>query len=116
MAAHAIRAEVSSRSRALATQHVRIGSADRVLCRLFASLIIPFIGHAAIVADIDIPPGGKGAVRLIPAKAGPQSRQRTAGQVLISLGSGLHSVRNIPSRYIPYRRIGAQKLSVISVA
>jgi hypothetical protein len=52
-----------------------------VLCSLFASLIIPFIGHAAIVADIDIPPGGKGAVRLIPANAGPQSRQWMAGQV-----------------------------------
>ncbi|MGO9187272.1 MAG: hypothetical protein ACLP8X_02245, partial [Streptosporangiaceae bacterium] len=58
MAAHAIRAEIRSLSRALATEHVCIGSADRVLRRLFASLIVPFIGHAAIVADMDIPSGG----------------------------------------------------------
>lgn len=57
MAAHAIRVEIRSLSRALATQYVCIGSTDLVLRRLFASLIVPFIGHAAIVTDMDIPVG-----------------------------------------------------------
>jgi hypothetical protein len=57
MAAHAIRAEIRSLSRALATEYVCIGSTDLVLRRLFASLIVPLIGHAANVADMDIPVG-----------------------------------------------------------
>jgi len=57
MAAYAIGAEIRSLSRALATEYVCIGSTDLVLRRLFASLIVPFIGHAANVTDMDIPVG-----------------------------------------------------------
>ena len=59
MGAHTVRPEIGGLPGALATKHVCVGHADRVVCRLFPGLLVPFMGHAAIVADTHTPPGSK---------------------------------------------------------
>jgi hypothetical protein len=80
MATHSVRTEVRSFSYAFAAEYVCVGSADRVLCRLFAGILVPFVGHGAIGADMHIPSGGKIVVRLVPARA-PQAQHRMARQI-----------------------------------
>jgi len=85
MTAHALRPEIGSLLRAPAAEHVCVGRADGVGCRLFARLLVPFVGHVAIVADMHIPPGGKAVARLKP------SRRRSA-RVVVDIGQVISEI------------------------
>jgi len=52
MAAHAMMPELGCLPCALVAEHVCVGLADRVVCCLFPSLLVPFVSHFAIVADM----------------------------------------------------------------
>lgn len=69
MAAHAVRPEIGGLPVALLVEHADVGRADRVACCPFAGLLIPFISHAVIVADMRMPPGRKTIARPIPPAA-----------------------------------------------
>lgn len=57
MAPHAIRPEIGGLPGALPAEHVCVRSADQAGRRLFRGLLVPFIGHVVIVADMHMPPG-----------------------------------------------------------
>jgi hypothetical protein len=57
VAPHTIGPETGGLLGALPTERVRVRRVDRVGSCLFRGLLVPFVGHIAIVADMHIPPG-----------------------------------------------------------